>query len=753
MTRRTPYHFIISLCLALLVSACNLNSSDVVQETIAGTGAVTSTGLPSRTPNTTSGAPTPLPLTALAPTLSRPTSIVSVPQTAVLPPQATNTTLPVSIVILSPIPGNVVAGNVQVLGAATHPQFLQYQVEYGPDPNPGQLWYPATNPVQQPVLNGLLGVWNTAATQDGLYQLRLRVYLRDGTTLSTVVGNVRVQNRQPTPIPSATQNVPRPIAAFTQDVASGQVPLTVRFTNQSSGTITSYSWNFGDGQSSTEASPVHTFNSPGLYNVTLTVTGPGGSSNVSRQISVQSQTPPSAAFTQDVTSGTAPLTVRFTNQSTGTINSVLWNFSDGTTSAENHPVHVFNVPGTYNVFLTVTGPGGVASATRQIVVDAPAPTATFTPTATTEPPTATATSTETPTTEPPTATMTETPTETTAPAPVASFSVDVSSGPAPLTVNFIDASTGTIDAYEWDFDGGGVDSTTPGNQQFIYQTEGTFTATLIVYSGGIPSQPYTVNITVEPPASVPNVVDSVNIITLPPNPQPLQDTYTQGTQQLERVATAFSIAGDELLTTPGVLTPFSQPGNYNLGANGGLQPLVDHYSANPGASFGRSSTGVNTGLTANALVNEPSSHPDCGGQSPLQCELNANKPAVILISVGYYDALNNTDPAAFRNTLNQIIDTATSNGTIPVLLTVATTGGADPEAVNRINEQILAAGTERQIPVLNTGRVLNGLTQDVSPNGAGYLDDASTYKVNALNLHILQILDSVLDTAAPGLVP
>jgi PKD repeat protein len=271
---------------------------------------------------------------------------------------------------------------VQVLGAATHPQFLQYQLEFGPDPNPAQLWYPATNAVQQPVLNGLLGVWNTAATQDGLYQLRLRVYLRDGTTLSTIVNNVRVQNRQPTPIPSATQDIhaPSPPSAGCR---FRSVPLTVHFTSQSSGTVSTIAWTFGDGQSSTESNPVHTFNSPGLYNVTLTVTGPGGSSNVSRQINVQSQTAPVAAFTQDTTSGTAPLTVHFTNQSSGTISTILWNFSDGTTSTESNPTHTFTVPGTYNVFLTATGTGGTSSTTRQFVVNAhrrqPSPTWTSLP--------------------------------------------------------------------------------------------------------------------------------------------------------------------------------------------------------------------------------------------------------------------------------------------------------------------------------------------------------------------------------------
>ncbi|MBK8025999.1 MAG: PKD domain-containing protein [Chloroflexi bacterium] len=300
-----------------------------------------------------------------------------IPPTALIPPTSQ---FPLNIAILSPAPGNIVAGNVQVLGSASHPQFLQYQLEWGPDPNPGNLWYPVNAPLFNPVVNGLLGVWNTIGVQDARYQLRLRVYLRDGRVEQTVVSNITVQNRINTPVPSATPIIPRPIAAFTQDVTTGNFPLTVRFFNQSTGSISSLAWNFGDGSTSAEANPVHTFGSPGLYTVQLTVAGPGGTSNVSRQISVTSPSAPVAGFTQDRLGGVAPLTVQFTDQSTGTINSYFWNFSDGQSSIERNPLHVFTTPGTYNVILTVTGPGGSSSVVRQISVSSLIPpTATFPP--------------------------------------------------------------------------------------------------------------------------------------------------------------------------------------------------------------------------------------------------------------------------------------------------------------------------------------------------------------------------------------
>ena len=781
MARRRQLVILICAFFALLTAACNLNNSQVIQETLTlqASGTITRTGQPTLTPNTTQSAPTTLPMTNAAATL-RPTSIVNVPATAILPPGVTNTALPVNIVILSPVPGNVVAGSVSVFGAATHPQFLQYQIEYGPDPNPSQLWYPATGAMQQPVLNGFLGAWNTTGTPDGLYQIRLRVFMRDGTTLSTVVGNVRVQNRQPTPIPSATASVPRPIAAFTQDVTSGQVPLTVRFTNQSNGTFTSAAWNFGDGQSSSEISPIHTFNNPGLYNVTLTVTGPGGSSNVTRQINVLSPTAPVASFTQDVTTGNAPLTVRFTNQSTGNINNRLWNFSDGTTSSENNPTHTFNIAGTYNVFLTVMGPGGTSTVTRQFVVIGP-PTATYTHTHTTVPPTATATATSVPATPtftstgvPPTATFsatlepatatptstsepsatstaTETPTftptatETQATAPAAQFSVALVDG---LTVTFNDESQGTIDTYEWDFNGDStIDSNTPGQQTFTYPATGTYTARLTVYNVGVPSAPFTLDVVVEDTPPAPGVIDNMDILPSVGNTS-AASIYSLALSSQEGVQLGLiAIAGDEILADPDVLTPFADPNNAAQVTDPELAALVQFYNSN--GAFAQPSTAANSGMTAEALHTAPG---DCGQATQLACAL-AGQPAVMLISVGAHD-VGVTMPADFEVSLNQIVQTVSDSGTIPILLTVPTLEGLDPQQVNDINQAIVNVAQNNNVPLLNTGRAINETTNGLMSSGnPADLTAAGEYGVNALNLYILQTLRDIIETVATGTLP
>ena len=76
---------------------------------------------------------------------------------------------------------------------------------------------------------------------------------------------------------------PLPVAQFTADKTEGLAPLTVQFTDQSTGEITSWFWDFGDGETSTEQNPSHTYNSTGYFTVNLTVTGPGGSDTETKE--------------------------------------------------------------------------------------------------------------------------------------------------------------------------------------------------------------------------------------------------------------------------------------------------------------------------------------------------------------------------------------------------------------------------------------------------------------------------------------
>jgi PKD repeat protein len=156
-----------------------------------------------------------------------------------------------------------------------------------------------------------------------------------------------------------------PEADFTASGTTGEAPLTVTFTDRSSGEITSWLWDFGDGTSSTQASPQHTYTAPDTYSVTLTVGGPGGSSQLNRAGLVHVNDGSLAAdFDATGTTGDAPLTVVFEDLSSGNVTSWQWDFGDGGSSTQPDPVHTYTVPDTYSVTLTVGGPGGDAELTR-----------------------------------------------------------------------------------------------------------------------------------------------------------------------------------------------------------------------------------------------------------------------------------------------------------------------------------------------------------------------------------------------------
>ncbi|HON82242.1 MAG TPA: DUF3344 domain-containing protein, partial [Methanoregulaceae archaeon] len=242
-----------------------------------------------------------------------------------------------------------------------------------------------------------------------------------------------------------------PVAQFTANTTSGTAPLTVAFTDQSTGTITSYAWDFtNDGVvDSTDEDPVHTYPSAGTYTVNLTVTGPGGSDSEVKTNYITVTAPPVAPvaqFTANTTSGTAPLTVAFTDQSTGTITSYAWDFTnDGVVdSTSQNPVHNYPLAGTYTVNLTVTGPGGSDSEVKTNYITVTAPPV----------------------------------------APVAQFTANTTSGTAPLTVAFTDQSTGTITSYAWDFTNDGVVDSTDEDPVHTYPSAGTYTVNLTVTGPG-----------------------------------------------------------------------------------------------------------------------------------------------------------------------------------------------------------------------------------------------------------------------------
>lgn len=158
----------------------------------------------------------------------------------------------------------------------------------------------------------------------------------------------------------AVVNPDLPVAAFRASPVDGALPLVVRFDNESTG-ADAYSWTFGDGGVSTEESPEYTYRSPGDYEVTLAVTGPGGAASETKPgfIHITRGDDPVAAFSADTGTGYGTHTVAFSNESQNAT-SYLWDFGDGTTSREDNPAHEYVTHGVYTVTLTAEGPGGSA---------------------------------------------------------------------------------------------------------------------------------------------------------------------------------------------------------------------------------------------------------------------------------------------------------------------------------------------------------------------------------------------------------
>src|SRR6266403_1375742 len=154
-----------------------------------------------------------------------------------------------------------------------------------------------------------------------------------------------------------TQSHAQVTANFTANPTNGLAPLTVYFTNLSTG-ATDYIWDFGNGNSSTNANPANIYLDAGAYTVTLTAVGPGGTNTLS--IPNYVGVPPHAIFIalNGIASGAAPLTIAFTNLSTGGATSYLWDFGDTNTSTVFSPTHTYTSAGVYTVALTAFGPGG-----------------------------------------------------------------------------------------------------------------------------------------------------------------------------------------------------------------------------------------------------------------------------------------------------------------------------------------------------------------------------------------------------------
>ena len=276
----------------------------------------------------------------------------------------------------------------------------------------------------------------------------------------------------------------QPIAAFTADPTTGIAPLTVTFTDTSSGgEADTWLWSFGDGVTSTRQSPTHTYTAAGAYTVTLTISGPGGDDTLTRANYITVTEPsPVAGFTAYPVSGEWPLTVVFTDTSTGAITAWGWTFGDGGVSSQQNPTHTYTSAGIYTVSLTVNGAGGSDTLVRTNYI-----------------------------------TITEPPS-----APQVDFVGAPRNGDAPLTVQFTSTITGTVTAYGWRFGDDGI-ADTP-NPTHTYANAGSFGVTLVVTGpGGTANVSKPSYIMVNPPPGAPTATFSADVVS---GTAPLTVTFT-----------------------------------------------------------------------------------------------------------------------------------------------------------------------------------------------------------------------------------
>jgi PKD repeat protein len=280
-------------------------------------------------------------------------------------------------------------------------------------------------------------------TTPGTYTVNLTVTNAGGS-------NTTVKARYITVTPGAGF----PIVKFTANISTGQAPLAVKFTDQSTGTsLKRWNWSFGDGNwlnttISSQKSVVHTYKTPGNYTARLTVCNAIGCNTTVPGLRIMVIIRPIVKFTPNVSSGFAPLPVGFTDQSTGDPTQWNWSFGNGkwfntTTADQKSPTYNYTTPGTYSVKLMACNAAGcnTTSPGKQITVKL-------------------------------------------RPLPTASFKTNVTSGNAPLAIQFTDTSTGkSLSAWNWNFGDGTWFNTTVAarkNPVHVYNSSGMYTAALTV---------------------------------------------------------------------------------------------------------------------------------------------------------------------------------------------------------------------------------------------------------------------------------
>jgi PKD repeat protein len=311
------------------------------------------------------------------------------------------------------------------------------------------------------------------------------------------------------------------IVDFTADVTRGAAPLTVQFTDESSGNPTSWSWDFdNDGNvDSTEQNPTHVFTTAGSYSVRLVARNTNTNGTKTSADLVRALGPVVPSFTTSTVGGPAPLSVTFTDTSTEEPTSWAWDFdNDGTVdSTVQNPTYVYTTPGTYTVKLVATNEAGSATTTETDLI-------------------------------------------TVYTQVVADFSGTPLAGLIPLQVDFTDLTTGDVTSWAWDFDNDSIIDSTAQNPSFVYSTPGNYTVVLTASGlGGTDTETKVAYVAVAGPV----VADFSASATREYNTTSIQFTDLS-TGTISTWAWDFDNDGNTDSTAQNPTHTFSTPGTYSI---------------------------------------------------------------------------------------------------------------------------------------------------------------------------------------------
>ncbi len=436
---------------------------------------------------------------------------------------------------------------------------------------------------------------------------------------------------------SATNQNPA-VTTASSDATTGTAPLTVKFTGAASdndGFVSSYFWDFGDGTSSNEQNPSHTYSTAGTYSVTLTVSdnagGKGASTAITITITAPTNQPPTVTASASPTSGSAPLSVSFTAtakdadwcksvcttviQNVGTAE---WDYNgDGTADWKSDftdqgdtfiTSYSYTSAGTYTATFKATDKDG-ASSTKSV---------TITVGVTNKPPTASA-------------------------------SASPTSGIAPLAVQFTGSGTdsdGSISSYSWDF-GDGTTSAEQ-NPSKTFSAAGSYTITLTVTdNGGATGKSTTVVSATNPPTNQSPTATLSSDVTS--GTTPLTVSFTVGYTDPESAAGTYSLsAGDNSAAKTGSI-------------NSGATATVSVTYSTAGTYTATVTVTDNLGATATKSVTTVTDAPN---QSPTGALTASPSSGAALLNVSF--TVSYTDPEGKSGTysLNYGDNSGTATGSI-----------------------------------------------------------------------------------------